>query len=285
MKKYLFILIPTLIFLSACDEDTTLVVPESSQSTENSLLAVSEVISTFDVVEDFVSASHVFMKRDESLIPEDAKIDIIDQSFTDGDGLEAVIDFGVMGLEPFGLLCKDDKYRAGKIYLYLDKPYTEVDAKLTVSFDDHSPYYSGNGKEMSKILGSLQLQRISDDELKLHCGELVVETAEKEAVTVVANLSIIQLENRGEGIINDKLSFDGVLNVRSFGEDLTFTIAEPLMKDYNLSCAQYIKMGKIEVEPHHSSSDIIIDFDPHNDASCDHTVGITVNGRTFMYTY
>lgn len=285
LKKYLFILAVLLSVFSSCDEQNTQVVAETSQSTENSLLAVSEVISTFDIVEDFMSSSQLFLKKDESLIPADADIIILDSEFTDGDGIEAILNFGTIGLEPHGLLCKDNKYRAGKIHVYLDKPYSETDAKLTVSFDKDEAFYSGNGKEMSKIHGSLQLQRISDDELLLHCGELTVETAEQEPVLIVATLSVVRLEKNGEGLVNDKLSFDGTLEVNSLNDDLTFNIVEPLNKDYNLSCAQYIKIGKIDVEPHNSASVISIDFDPNKDAACDHTVGITVNGRTFMYSY
>lgn len=285
MRKYLFILTVSFLAFTSCDEKNVIVVPETSQSTENSLLAVSEVISTFDVVEDFVSSSQMFLKKDESLIPADAEIIILDHEFTDGDGIEAILNFGTIGLEPHGLLCKDNKYRAGKIRVYLDKPYMETDAKLTVSFDEEEPFFSGNGKDMSRIVGSFQLHRISNDELLLHCGELSVETADKEAVTVAANLSILRVENNGEGLVNDKLSFDGQLKVESLSEQLNFKIMEPLNKDYNLACAQYIKVGKINVEPVNSASSIGVDFDPNNDKACDNTVGITVNGRMFMYTY
>ncbi len=285
LRKYLFIIALLFLGFTSCQEENTTVVPENSQTTENSLLAVSEVISTSDVVEDFVSTSQLFLKREESLVPADAEVVILDHEFTDGDGIEAVINFGTLGLEPYGLLCKDNKYRAGRIHLYLNKPYTETDAKLTVSFDDEDSYYTGNGEVMSKINGSFVLHRVTHNELLMHCGELSVKSGDKEAVDIVANLSVARIENNGEGLINDKLNFDGNFEVSSLNEKLIFSISEPLRKDYNLACAKYIKEGKIDVEMLNSASDIGIDFDPNNDQACDNTVGITVNGRTIMYTY
>ena len=285
LKKYFYIFTIALIALGSCDDTPTVVIPETSKSTENSLLAISEIISTFDVVEDFVSSSQLFLKRDEALMPADAEITILDGEFKDGDGMEAVIDFGAKGLEPYGLLCKDNKYRAGKIYISLDKPYSEIDAKLTLRFDKEEPFFSGDGTQMSEIVGSVHVKRISNEELLLHCGELTVATEDKGDVSIVANLSVQLVEDKGVGLVNDKLSFDGVLEVESLEEELTFNIIEPLQKDYALSCAQYIKEGRIDVEPMNSASEISIDFDPNNNTACDKMVGITVNGRTFIYEY
>ncbi len=270
---------------SSCDEQPVKVIPESSKSTENAILVISEVISTFDVVDDFVSGSEMFFKQLECLLPEDAKVRILDGDFEDGDGVEVLIDFGVMGLEPCGLLCKDNKYRAGKICITLDKPYSEIDANLSVSFSETHPFYSGNGKEMNKIEGEFMFKRISEDELMLHCGELKVTTSENDAITVGGDLAVTWIENNGMGIINDKLTFDGILRFASVDDELIFEIVEPLYKEYGLSCAQYIKTGRMEVDAMNSASNISVDFDPNNDAPCDNTVCITLNGRMFMYMY
>lgn len=270
---------------SACDEKSTVVIPESSADTEIALRAVSEVISTFDISEDFTSTSDFFLRKEESFLPEDAKITLIDGDFTDGNGIEAVIDFGARGIEPCGLLCKDNKYRAGKIHLSLNKPYDELDAKLTIRFDEDDAFYSGNGKEMAAMTGSIQIQRISNDELKLDCGNLNVVFNEKETVVMAARLSIICLEKQGKNLLNDKLSFSGVMTIETNNTQLTFKIVEPLIKHYELNCAQFIKNGLVDVVSNSSASKILIDFDPHKDSPCDNTVSITANGRTFIYSY
>jgi hypothetical protein len=262
-----------------------MVIPESSKSTENSIKSLSEVISTFDVIEDFASSSHLFMKRDESLMPADAVVEVIDPTFDDGDGIEALIDFGSLGLEPHGLLCKDNKYRAGIIRLQLDKPYSEVDAKLTLTFDEKSPFYSGDGSEMCEFKGSILISRVSEKELKLHCGELILTLEDENPVTIIADLSITCISDSGVGIVDDELDFDGKLEINTPDEKLTLSIIEPLQKDYELSCAQYIKAGIIDVKLEKSISEIAIDFDPDGDNTCDQTVGITVNGRAFRYSY
>ncbi|MDB4161357.1 hypothetical protein N9772_03225 [Bacteroidia bacterium] len=285
MRSFLFILVIGVLTFSSCDEQPVKVIPESSRSTENAILVISEVISTFDVVEDFVSGSEMFFKQLECLLPEDAEVRIIDGDFEDGDGVEILIDFGVMGLEPCGLLCKDNKYRAGKICITLDKPYAEPDAILTVSFSETHPFYSGSGKEMNKIEGEFVLHRISEDQLLLCCSELIITTVGNDAVSLHGDLTITRIDNNGIGLIGDKLTFDGALGVLSDSDELIFDIVEPLHKAYDLSCAQYIKKGKMEVDPMNSASIISVDFDPNNDSSCDHTVGITVNGRMFIYMY
>ena len=260
-------------------------VPESSKSIENGILIISELISTFDVVEDFVSGSEMFFKQLECLLPEDADVRVIDNDFEDGDGVEVLIDFGVIDTEPYGLLCKDNKYRSGKLCISLDRPYSEIGANLTVSFSEANPFYSGNGKETNKIEGEFQLKRISESELMLRCSELHVTTPDNKAAIVAGDLSITCIENNGMGIINDKLTFDGLLAISSADDELVFEIVEPLHKEYSLLCAQHIKKGKMEVDPMNSASNIGVDFDPNNDASCDRTVGITLNGRLFRYMY
>lgn len=285
MRPFFFILIIGLVAVSSCDELPIEVILETSKSTETAVEVMSEVISTFDVVEDFVSGSELFLTQFDCLLPEDADVRILDDDFEDGDGVEVLIDFGVIGSEPCGLLCKDNKYRAGKICITLDRPYAEPNAKLSVYFGEANPFYSGNGKKMSKIEGEFNLTRVSADELLFQCDGLQVTTIENDALVLQGDLSIVCIENSGFGLINDKLTFEGELTVESGDNELVFEIVEPLHKKYGLSCIQYIKTGKLEVDPMNSASNISVDFDPNNDASCDNTIGITVNGRTFIYMY
>lgn len=285
MKLIFSIALLLALLVTACDEKPTVVIPESSEDTEKALRAVSEVISTFDISEDFTSTSDFFLRKEQSFLPADAKITLIDGDFTDGNGIEAVIDFGATGIEPYGLLCKDNKYRSGKIYLSLNKPYNELDAKLTLRCDNDDAFYSGNGKEMAAIKGEIQIQRISKDELKLNCSGLSVKFNENENVVLAAKLSIICLEKMGVSLLNDKLSFSGVMTMATENAQLTFKIVEPLQKHYELNCAQFIKKGKVDVETNRSVSEIAVDFDPNKDGACDHVVSITANGRTFIYSY
>ena len=243
--KGLLLLIVGLV--DCIDEAPIVEIPVTNTETQVSLSVLSEVISSFDIVQDVVSSSELFFKKDETFLPSEVNVIPLDTSFQDGDGVELILDFGELGEMPHGILCKDEKYRAGMIRLSLDKPYQKADAILTVEFPTVNPFYSGDGSTMSKLNGTIKLSRISDEEVKLSCSKLTVR---RQGVLhdVVSNLSVRSIKDRGLGLLNDELAYSGKITISAEEEEIELTTTEPLLKTYTHSCAKHIVTGKFDVK-------------------------------------
>ncbi len=274
----------TLLFFVGCKEDPIIEVSENHESTEQSLKMYRELLSTYDVIEDFLSSTDLFMKKDESLLPPEVIVTVIDNDFLDGDGVEVVLDFGELGEEPKGLLCKDNKYRAGKVRITATQPYQLPGAEVTLSFPEDNPYYSGSGDEMTQISGSLYVERVDVNHIKMHCTTLKFYDNEEE-VSLVTDLVIRKSKDAGAGIIDDEILISGNVVLTSGIEEIILSTLLPLKKKYTLDCAQHIIAGHLDVDQSNSVSKITVDFDPMLDEACDNKVSITINGKTLFYEY
>lgn len=272
------------VALGGCTEYTLPEVPISSESTEASLSVFSELLSTFDVVSDFSSSNKLFLKKDQSLLPNGLIINYIDTIYKDGNGVIIELDFGSLGDEPRGLLCKDNKYRAGKILMTLDRPITEPNAQFQITFSKEEPYYTGNGKDMTQLIGSMQLVRISETLVKLTMEDLNA-TIEDQNQSISGYLDIFTIKESGIGIINDELAIEGILQVISPNSTIELSTVKPLMKNYKLECAKHIVDGDLKADILETNSTIDIDFDPDQDQACDNKVSMTINGKTVIYIY
>jgi hypothetical protein len=283
-KFFLAVLFISGLFWSGCNELPPIEIPISSAETTTSLEALSEIISTFDIVEDMVSRSDLFQKKDDSFLPSNVIIYFTDTSFLDGDGVEAMMDFGELGDAPHGVLCKDQKYRAGRIWLNLNKPYDENDARLNIVLSDEQPFYTGDGQDMAELKGMLSLTRASDSELLLHCSDLTY-TKEDEEYNFKSTLSISHIKDQGEGLVNDQVEYAGDITVCQDTDTVYLTTDIPLHKDYGLDCAKHIVEGNINAELSSNNAEISIDFDPYSDGACDNKVRITINGKSTIQEF
>ena len=286
MKRLLFrgLLLSLLAIAGGCQEEPILEITETDETSQISLNVVSEILSTFDIVQDWSTGDLLYFKKDESLMPSDVVVSYIDTSFIDGDGIKLGFNFGFLGQSPHGLLCKDGKYRAGYFTVSLNRHPQDIDAKLVIEFPEDNPFYSGDGESMTEISGAMVIKRISDDELKLTTAQLsVIEN--KEAKRVDATIAIRELADNGYGIVNDQLSFDGTLSVTDNQLTISLATTLPLRKNYTLECAKNIVEGKLNVNISNSISAMDIDFDPDNDAACDNKVSLCINGKTVIYRY
>ncbi len=283
-KFFLTILVSSSLVFWGCVEEPVIEIPVSNDPATSSLSALAEVISTFDIVEDVVSRNEFFLKKDDSFLPSSVIFYFTDTSFNDGDGLEAMLDFGSLGNAPHGVLCKDHKYRAGKIWLSLNKPYNESDAQLTISFSSEFPFYSGDGEVMNAMKGNLTLTRASDNELILESSDLIFTTKDKD-YQFQSNISITHEEDYGIGLINDILGFQGNVVITGDLEEVRLSTVMPLVKEYTLDCAKHILEGVMDIEVSSSSSEMSIDFDPYKDGACDNKYELTVNDKSVIYEY
>jgi len=273
-----------IVGLFGCGEIPIVEVPETNETIYTSVHSLSEVLSTFDVIQDLALNPDIFNGNHNSLLPSTVLVLFSDTSFTDGDGMDFILDFGDLGLEPHGVLCKDQKYRAGKIALHLSKPYNANDAKLSVNFVEESPYYTGDGEHMSKFEGGLSLTRVSDIEVLMHCANLKF-TDDDVVNSIETMMSIVDVETGGKGLIDNILGFDGAMTISDGNSSTTLSTNTPLQKKYTLECAKHIVKGELDVNSSKSISEVHIDFDPDRDEACDNRIKLTVNGKSIYYDY
>lgn len=276
--------LPLFFCFCGCIEENIIEVTETHAGTEQSLQTYNELLSSYDIIEDFVSSADMFMKKDESLLPPEVVVTVIDAIYTDGDGVEVVLDFGELGAEPHGLLCKDKKYRAGKVRITADKPYGDSGAKVSITFPEDDPFYSGSGDKMMRIDGNLIVQRMEDNLVNMHCTSLQFYDGEEE-ISLVTDLMIEKTNDAGAGIIDDEMSLSGEMLLETVTGQVKLTTVSPLKKKYTLDCAQHIIAGHLDVDQSNSVSKITVDFDPMLDEACDNKVSITINGKTLFYEY
>lgn len=269
---------------SGCIEETIIEVTETHAVTDQSLQVYNELLSTYDIIEDFVSSADMFMKKDESLLPPEVVVTVIDAIYTDGDGVEVILDFGELGAEPHGLLCKDKKYRAGKVRITADNPYGLSGAKVSITFPKDNPFYSGSGDKMMRIDGDIIVHRIEDNKVNMYCTSLQFYDGEEE-INLVTDLTIEKINDAGAGIIDDEMSLSGEVLLETVTGQVKLTTISPLKKKYTLDCAQHIIAGQLDIDQSNSISEITVDFDPVMDEACDNKVAITINGKTLFYEY
>lgn len=288
MKKIfvLFVFISTVV-LSGCTKSEVLEVKETSEPAEYLIQSVLEVYSTFDILDDFISSHELLRKKDELLIPNSVVLVLRDSSFTDGDGIDFSLDFGELGHSaPYGVLCKDNKYRAGRIDIEISANYKSSDAEVRVKFGEQNTFYSGDGNEMQSFNGELKIDKKGESLYHIETQSLTLRYSNEDVVIFSCNNSLEKTEDYGIGILNDQLEIDGSFYITTpQGVRYEALINQSLKKNYISGCVKNIVAGKIEMDLVNSASEISADFDPYEDQACDNVVELTINNKSFIYEY
>ncbi|MFY0642913.1 MAG: hypothetical protein JXR19_00445 [Bacteroidia bacterium] len=285
MKKVIVILLLIAVGLSACQNAEMIEVKQTTEPAELLVKSISEIYSTYDMLDDYISRSNLLGKKDERIVPVGVGVYLIDTSYTDGDGVEVVLNFGELGTEePYGILCKDNKYRAGNVRILMDKRYSSEECEIQIMFDSWAPFYTGNGSEMNTFEGSISMHKEGTSSVEVKAVDLQVTDHLDEYVKFSCENTLIKTEDNGVGIINDKLTIDGHFAV-SDGGGSTFEadISESLKKNYTNGCYKNIVAGIIDLNSSNSVSTISVDFDVYGDQACDNLVEITINGKSSIH--
>jgi hypothetical protein len=272
------------LVISSCQESDVVEIEENNAPATASLEVVSELFSTFDIVDDLATTEELLLKKGNELLPHEVDVIFIDNTFDDGDGIELELDFGSPGIKPYGILCRDGKYRAGTLKLTFSKRYSELGCDIGIIFPSDNPYYSGDGEVLNQFIGEIHVTRNMLNQLTLVSKDLQVVSDGIESF-LTANITATKDLDWSVGIINDIVNFDGTFEMQTGSSILSLKTIEPLQKRYTLECAKYIVSGKLSALPSQSASKIEIDFDPYQDNACDNVVSITVNGKTIIHKY
>lgn len=274
------------IVLSGCAENEKLEeISKNSETIVSVIERVDESISTADILRDFILTQEGFYKKDERLLPSSVEIFHIDTTFLDGDGLEVLLDFGPLGAEsPHGTLCKDGKYRAGKVKLQLTKPFTLYGAEISAFFNEEMPFYTGDGSTMHTQRGELHFSRTGENEMLMHCTDLKssINGIEK---TMRANLLITTESENGSGLIGDIVTLDGDVQLDDQQTTWTLKVLEPILKNYELECSKYLIDGVVDISETDDASTIQVFFDIDGSQSCDNEIAVEVNGKRVIHRY
>lgn len=281
------ILVVTLLSLltTACKkDDTDDTANQAFTSAEDNSMMETEFSAIFDVVEDIATEDTQVFKKSGSILPGGATITFSDTTFFDGDGVEFCVSYGELGSSaPKGMLCKDGRYRAGSFCVSVDQRFREVGAEATVTITDGNNYYSGDGSDMTKFVGTKTILKIEDDKYQIVVNGATAENP-KYKVIWSSNYTIQKTLDVPGGILGDEYTIEGKADgTNREGELYTVTITSPLRKVIQIGCASTFVEGNLEVINTTSGNRLAIDYDPFNNQECDKVVQVKVNGKAFQF--
>ncbi len=287
MKKSRLMLVVAVLAtmsMSSCKKDK-LEALETITSAEDNSTAESEFTSAFDLGDDLATNENRLKKAGSTILPSGAVLTITDSLFTDGDAKEFNIDFGPLGTSmPFGKLCGDGRYRAGKINFILSAPYLNVGSVLTINISDNDKFFGGNGADMTQISGTKVITRVSVNQFTVMVTNGKA-TNINGTVTWAATRTITRTFDAGPGLLGDIFEISGsAAGTNRKNEAFTVTIDIPLKKKIEIGCAQTFVKGKLTLKNTVSGKEIKVDYDPFNNEACDRTAKATINGKDYFYT-
>ncbi|TNE79595.1 MAG: hypothetical protein EP332_10515 [Bacteroidetes bacterium] len=270
-----------LLTFSACEKAIS-DVTETTVSGEDAVIVESAIASAFDVVDDIASTDGRMQKNGTTLLPDGVDVVFTDSLFTDNDGVEFYVDFGAYDPSKTmnGVLCADGKYRAGKITITANKPYTELGCVIEAKFEDGADaYYIGDGLTMIKVLANLKATRTGQETATLEITGCKVFTPEG-TVEFQSNKQIKRIKGNDQpGSLGDEYEVTGNgSGTNRNGEPFTIEITKTLLQRIEDGCSRTFIVGIIELKNTSSNKSMSVDFDPKGDGACDRLIRITLPG-------
>lgn len=248
-------------------------------SAEDYSSAESELAGVFDVSDDLNETN-----QNSLIAPQGAIIKKIDST---GNPIIYEIDFGPLGTTaPQGTLCKDGKYRAGKLRISVTLPYTQVGAVAIVTAGSTNPYYSGDGTNMFKIEAEVRIKRTATSTFEITTTNGKLTDTDGDEITFSGIKTIEKIKGlASQGIWGDEYQITGSgSGINRKGEAYTWNINTPLIKRLELGCAKTFVKGIIELKNTDASTSLKIDFDPYNNEACDRTAKAIFGNRGVIFT-
>jgi hypothetical protein len=267
-----------LLALTSCRKELA----ESIQSAADNAVVETEYAQIYDVVSDYASTDNRSGKTEDLILPSGATVIFNDTTFTDGDGIEFYIDYGPLdhGASFKGILCSDGRYRAGKIFVSMDKRWSDFPVTINVTIGGlPNEYYVGNGTKMYKVSG---LKTITRNSATSYTVEVTNASFQRDNGTITWNSSrtVSQTYDAGSGWYNDEYTLSGTASGTNVN-GVTFSVATvtPLKKKLTLGCLTTFIKGELLLT--NSNGKVLgINYDSYNNEACDKAVTVTYNGNT-----
>ncbi len=182
---------------------------------------------------------------------------------------ELIIDFGEENC-----LCRDGRYRRGKIINTFTGRYLEPGTILTHSFDEY--FVNDNKVEGSRVVTNMGYNTNENLYFTIEV-EILITLAEK-GVTFGWNASRVREWAEGADTPqrwDDVFLLTGTAEgIRPSGLNWTREIIIPLRRE--VSC-RYIVSGSVQIEPEGKPVRLL----DYGDGECDNIATVTINGKTF----
>lgn len=272
----------SLVFTSCKKDDGADGGLETFQSAEDNSMMETEFAAIFDMVEDVATGDSQVYKKSNTILPSGATVTFSDTSFLDGTGVAFCISYGALGSAiPYGMLCKDGRYRAGTLCVTIDKRFKEKGAEATVTLG--GSYFAGDGEDMVQYSGTKTILRLEDNKYQISVNAATAKSKDFE-LSWTSNYIITKDVDIPGGILGDEYIVEGKANgINREGKEFTVTITYPLRKLVEIGCASTFIEGTLEIINTASGDRLAIDYDPFINQKCDKVVGVKVNGKEFQF--
>jgi hypothetical protein len=184
------------------------------------------------------------------------------------------IDFG-----PTNCLCRDGRYRRGKLVAVFSGPYRQAGAITTVnmlSYFVNDNQHLGTRVFTSLGSGSFDLSVQNASIIFVNNGGTASWTSQRH-YTCTSGFGT-------RTILDDAYSITGSLSGTN-RRNTTFeaTIQQPLIKKFAVGCARHFVAGTIEITNSKEKS-MLLNYDPTGTQACDNLATVTINGHTRTIT-
>ncbi len=288
MKKHILTLIVFSLLTFSCKENDLSNVKETITSAQDNALIETQFTGVFEVTDDVASTDGRVKKTGGTILPSGASVVFEDSVFTDGDGIDFYIDFGPLGpAAPFGLLCLDGKYRAGRLNVKVFQQYMTIGLVASVSISEADAFYIGNGTEMYQLEGNVSITRTALEILEVAVKNAKLTDSNNKTITWNSNRRIERTFDAGPGIWMDRFRLSDISGpangVNRNGEAFTISIDTPLVKKVQPGCHKTFVIGVLRLTNTSSNAEIRINYDPYNNGACDAFAEAEIGGKKTIF--
>jgi hypothetical protein len=209
----------------------------------------------------------------------DTRIYIIDSTFYDGDPVEFTIDFGpnTQPLRP-SQKCLDGRFRGGKVKVVLESHYIENTSKSHVLVENGSEFVFGTESKVFIVHHlEIDVERKMRELLSFNIKHLELDDKHMELEGTLTAEKITGITTPGVFGDHYQLGGDGKAEIND--EEFKWNIGSPLIKKLEPGCGMIPVKGLLNLTIEKTNRDILLDFDPFNNESCDRILRITNAGK------
>ncbi|MEN9318393.1 MAG: hypothetical protein RL712_963 [Bacteroidota bacterium] len=260
---------------------------------------LSSMLEFADESSDQTTAKGTIAQFKLQLFSKEAKVIVIDSTYYDGDAVEFLVDFGPtnLPLKPSQkcvdgrLKCVDGRFRGGKLRVILESHYIENTAKSHLLVDDQTGYVFGSENNPLRVDHlEIDIEREFKELLKYTIKKLEIDsrsleldgslTLEKIAGANTPGMIGDQYIMKGSGkVIGDQYIMKGSGKVEMGEDDYLWEIGSPLKKKVEPGCGMIPVKGLLNLNIESLNRNVVVDFDPFDNESCDRIVRITNAGK------
>ncbi|MCS6819608.1 MAG: hypothetical protein RMJ53_07430 [Chitinophagales bacterium] len=279
MKAYLWMFM-ALFFIFSCRKNN---LTDNIQSAQDNAALETEFGNIYDVVTGYAQEDELTGKTDgDKILPSGAVVTFQDSLFSsqDGDPLEFTIDYGPLkNVAPKGLLCKDGRYRSGKIHVSLKEKFGTPDNQIIINITDADKYYVGNGTNMYQLTGTKTINRIGSQKKWIITVSNASLQTDKGTIRWTATRTLEQSIDVPGSIGDEYQIYGNASGINAEGESFSVAVISPLIKRIQLGCLSTFVSG-IWTLKNSSGDQLTVDYDPYLNKACDRTIRVQYNNKS-----